>query len=107
MVAHYVALPISYILVDSACEPSGAIVAIVANWDTTQVLIKQSGTCPNREISQFAIPLFSHYSKKNMMANAENILNRSYPRFASTTTTTTAIGYPVASIETMRRNATP
>ena len=45
----------------------------------------------NRGIRQFAIPLFSHYSNKNMMSSVENVLNRSYPRFVSTTTTTTAI----------------
>src|SRR6218665_2656954 len=39
---------------------------------------------------QFAIPLFSHYSNQNMMSSFENFLNRSYPRFVSTTTTTTA-----------------
>src|SRR6218665_1924135 len=53
-------------------------------------LEKQSGPCPNRGILQFEIPLFSHYSNKNMLPSVENFLIRSYPRFASTTTTTTA-----------------
>src|SRR6218665_2608374 len=51
---------------------------------------KTTGACPNRGGPQFAIPLFSHYSNKDMMSSVEDFLNRSYVRFESTSTATTA-----------------
>src|SRR6218665_4133790 len=53
-------------------------------------LQKQPGACLNLRGLQFAIPLFLHYSNKNMMSSVENFLNLSYVRFAYTTTTATA-----------------
>jgi len=82
---------IQLIFVSSLAAFVVSSIVIVANWDTTQVLIKATGDPSQPGILQFAIPLFSHYSNKNMMSRVENILNRSYPRFASTTTTTTAV----------------
>src|SRR6218665_2449695 len=66
------------------------VVVNVANWDNTPIFVKATGACPNRGGPQFAIPLFSHYWNKDMMSSVENFLNRSYVRFESTSTATTA-----------------
>src|SRR6218665_4013797 len=58
----------------------------------TQVLRKATGgPVPTEEFSSLQFHCFRIIpTKKNMMSSVENFLNRSYPRFASTTTTTTA-----------------
>jgi len=57
--------------------------------------VKATGACPQWGGLQFVIPLFSHYSNNTMMSRVENFLNRSYARFASTTTTITAYNVAV------------
>jgi len=68
-------------LFPSSSSSSSAVVENVANRNTTLVFVNHPGACPNRGGLQFAIPLFSHYSNKNMMSNSvENVFNRSCER---------------------------
>src|SRR6218665_3674989 len=63
------------------------VVKNVENWDTTPVFVKATRGLSQRGGLQFAIPLFSHYSNKPLIPSVANFLNRSYARFAPTTTT--------------------
>ena len=56
----------------------------------TGVYKSNRGPVPTGEFPSLQFHCFRIYSNKNMMSSVESILNRSYPRFASTTTTTTA-----------------
>ena len=68
------------------------VIAIVGNWDTKlQALIKATRDLSQPENSPVCNSIvFALFEQKYDVYSVENILNRSYPRFASTTTTTTA-----------------
>ena len=71
---------------------SRRVVVNVAHWDTTPVCVKATGNLsqPGRSPVSNSI-VFALFEQKYVAYRVENFVIRSYPRFASTTTTTTAM----------------